>query len=79
MSAVVDLAEVRAEKAGIITPLRVINEVQEHIGDIVAIAVVGLLRDGRVVTSCSTVPSVTLLGMLELAKDDVLYPEDDGE
>lgn len=70
---VVDLSEARAERHGIITPQTVIASVSSQADDIVAIAVVGLLRDGNVATSFSTANPVTLLGMLEIAKDDVLY------
>lgn len=76
---VADFTEYAAERAGIITPRRVLAEAAERADEIVAVATVALLRDGNVATAFSTANPVTLLGMLEIAKDDVLCAGTVGE
>lgn len=70
---VIDITEEIAARAGIVTPGAALESVQAEVDEVVAVAVVGLLRNGDVATTFSTASPVTLLGMLEIAKDDVLY------
>lgn len=69
---VIDFSELVAERVGIITPRRVLSQTTASVDDIVAVATVALMRDGSVATAFSTANPVTLLGMIEIAKDDVL-------
>lgn len=70
---VVDLAEYRAARAGIITPKLVLADVGDRIDNVTSIVVTTLNRDGSTETFASTTPQVTAVGMLESAKFDVMF------
>ena len=74
---VIDLAEARAQRAGIITPRCVVDEVEERVDHIAAIVVTTLNRDGSTETFASTTPQMTAIGLLESAKFDVMFADDE--